>query len=105
MSIVKMKKAAVIGLDTEKESLIADLMDLGVMQITQREVMDEALEDYSSKELPQEVNESILAALELKINETSLALETLQKFNTQKEPLFFTRREMKKKYFADLWEN
>ena len=49
MSIVKMKKAAVIGLDTEKESLIADLMDLGVMQITQREVMDETLEDYSSK--------------------------------------------------------
>jgi len=49
VSIVKMKKAAVIGLDTEKESLIADLMDLGVMQITQREVMDEALEDYSSK--------------------------------------------------------
>ncbi len=105
MSIVKMKKAAVIGLDTEKESLIADLMDLGVMQITQREVIDEALEDYSSKELTQEVNESILAALELKINETSLALETLQKFNTQKEPLFFTRRAMKKKDFADLWEN
>ncbi len=106
MSIVKMKKAAVIGLDTEKESLIADLMDLGVMQITQREQTE--AEEQTEASLPQlssDVNEALLAALEQKINETSLALETLQKFSTEREPLFFTRRVMKRKDFVKHWEN
>lgn len=107
MSIVRMKKAAVIGLDAERESLIADLMDLGVMQIVQREAeKDAAAEEIQTlPQLSQEVNEARLGALEQKINETSLALETLQKFSTEKEPLFFTRRAMKGKDFAEIWEN
>ena len=107
MSIVRMKKAAVIGLDAERESLISDLMDLGVMQIVQREAEKdaEAEEIQTLPQLSQEVNEARLGALEQKINETSLALETLQKFSTEKEPLFFTRRAMKGKDFAELWEN
>ena len=102
-----MKKAAVIGLDAERESLISDLMDLGVMQIVQREAEKdaEAEEIQTLPQLSQEVNEARLGALEQKINETSLALETLQKFSTEKEPLFFTRRAMKGKDFAELWEN
>lgn len=99
MSIVKMKKVAVIGLDTVKEKLISDLMDLGVVQITdQSEKLEEdALwQDFGSRD----GNEETVATLELSINRTSLALDALEKYSTAKSPLFATRRVIKKADFA-----
>lgn len=99
MSIVKMKKLAVIGLDTEKETLISDLMELGVVQITdqtQRLAEDETWMELGDKD----GDDSAVAALELEINRVSLALDTLEKYSTAKSPLFVTRRSMKKSEFA-----
>ena len=40
MSIAKMEKLAVIGLSNTKDKLIADLADLGVVEITERFIQD-----------------------------------------------------------------
>ena len=36
MAIISMEKLAVIGIDAAKEDLLADLMDLGVVEITEQ---------------------------------------------------------------------
>ena len=102
MSISKMKKVAVIGMDTVKEKLISDLMELGTVQITEQNRED------SSEEEPapgiRDGNEEVVAKLDIKINRAALALETLEKYNTQKAPLFKTRRAMKNSEFAKTME-
>lgn len=103
MSIVKMKKLAVIGLDTAKEKLISDLMELGAVQITDQSsklAEDEIWKDFGVKD----GNETEVASLELLINRVSLAMDTLDRFSTAKSPLFFTRRVMKKTEFAETLE-
>lgn len=103
MSIIKMKKVAVIGLDTVKEKLISDLMELGVVQITDQG--QKLTEDDRWKELgKKDGDEDLVSAMDLKINRTSLALETLEKYSTEKSPLFFTRRAMKRADFAKTLE-
>lgn len=103
MSIIKMKKVAVIGLDTVKEKLISDLMELGVVQITDQG--QKLTEDDRWKELgKRDGDEEMVSAMDLKINRASLALETLEKYSTEKSPLFFTRRAMKRADFAKTLE-
>lgn len=99
MSIISMKKVAVIGLDTVKENLISDLMELGVVQITdqgQRLAEDDQWKDLGMKD----GNETAVAELDRDINQASLALETLEKYSTAKSPLFVTRRAIKEAEFA-----
>ena len=100
MSIVKMKKMAVIGLDTVKENLISNLMELSAVQITDQ---SEKLTDDSNIWRgigARDGDDSAAADLELKLNQTALALETLEKFSTAKSPLFTTRRAVKKADFV-----
>lgn len=97
MSIIKMKKMAAIGLDTVKETLISDLMDAGVCQITDRAAV---LDDFGIKD----GDESKVAALDQEINRASIALETLEKYSTAKSPIFMTRRAMKADEFAKTLE-
>ena len=100
MSIIRMKKLAVIGLDAVKEPLISDLMEAGVVQITdqsQRLAEDETLKRFGVRD----GDEAKVAALEADINRVSIALDTLEKYSTAKSPLFFTRRAMKKSAFAE----
>ena len=99
MAIVKMKKVAVIGLDTVKEELISALMDLGAVQVTdqgQRFTADERWKDLGVRD----GDENRVTSLEMEINRAALALETLEKYSTEKGPLFVTRRAMKKADFA-----
>lgn len=98
-----MKKVAVIGIDTMKEQLISDLMEMGVVEIT----------DQSSKlitgefDLPvdKDGNEEKVAELDRKISQVSRALETLEHYNPEKKPLIVTRKGVKKKDFAKTLEN
>jgi len=98
-----MKKMAVIGLDTVKEDLITDLMELGVVQITDQSYKlsdDEAWQDFGARD----GDDSTVAELDVKLNQISLALETLEKHSTAKSPLFFTRRAVAKADFAKTLE-
>ena len=103
MSIIKMKKVAVIGLDTVKEKLISELMEAGVMQITdqgQRLTEEETWKDLGVKD----GDDNKVTSLDAQINRVSLALETLEKYSTAKSPLFKTRRAMKKAEFTKTLE-
>ena len=85
-----MKKVAVIGLDTIKEKLISDLMELGVVEITDQ---TQRFEEDNWKSLAvKDGNEDKVAELDAKINRISLALDTLEKYSVEKNPLFSTRR-------------
>ena len=67
MSIIRMKKVAVIGLDTVKEKLISDLMEAGVVQITdqgQRLTEDEGWKNLAVRD----GDESRVTALDAEIN-------------------------------------
>lgn len=103
MSIVKMKKVAVIGLDTMKEKLISDLMELGVVQITdqsQRLAEDEKWQGLGTMD----GDDDRVASLDSEINRVTLALDTLARYSVEKSPLFFTRRAMKARDFAETME-
>lgn len=103
MSIIKMKKVAVIGLDTVKEELISELMEAGVIQITdqgQRITEEETWKDLGVKD----GDDNKVTSLDAEINRVSLALETLEKYSVEKSPLFKTRRAMKKAEFAKTLE-
>ena len=104
MSIIKMKKVAVIGLDTVKEKLISELMEAGVMQITdqgQRLTEEETWKDLGVKD----GDDNKVTSLDAQINRVSLALETLEKYSTAKSPLFKTRRAMKRLNSQRRWKD
>ena len=100
MSIAKMEKLAVIGLDTVKEELISRLMDLGMVEITDQSARL-AEEDWAGLGV-RDGNEDEVAALDAEINRVDTAIELLEKYSTAKSPLFFTRKAMKKSEFEKI---
>lgn len=94
-----MKKVAVIGLDTAKEKLISDLMELGMVEITdQAQKLTESEEWRGLGE--RDGDSDKLTVMDYDINRVAVALETLEKFSTAKKPLFETRKAMKQSEFA-----
>lgn len=114
-----MEKLAVIGLSNTKDKLIADLADLGVVEITERfipgadEIKDpdapEALESQASeiKKL-QEVFDKVdgdldfVSTIEGEMSRTDTALDTLKRYSKEKEPLFATKKVINGERLKDL---
>lgn len=90
MSIVRMQRIASIGLDTEKEKLMSELMDLGVVELTQSPV--DSAETPWLKNGSIEENRQKITSLEANISRADQALEVIEKYGNLKSPLFFTRR-------------
>lgn len=103
MSIIRMKKMALIGLDTAKEDLISDLMEAGVVQITDQSKMLSEDETWAGF-LQKDGSEAEIVRLEQEINRVGIALETLENYSVAKRPLFKTRRAMKRADFAKTLE-
>lgn len=99
MSIIRMKKLAVIGLDTAKETLISELMELGVVQLTDQNHRQEE-EKFPEGTGCLDGDEEKTSALDAELSRISLALEALETYSTARSPLFQTRRSMKKEDFA-----
>lgn len=90
MSIVKMQRLAVLGLDADKKKLISELMNIGVMEITEcgHELADERLSEFLRKD-------SVSGEAEIyekKISEAAAALAVLEKYAVIKSSLFSVRR-------------
>ena len=119
MSIAKMEKLAVIGLSNTKDRLIADLADLGVVEITERfipgadEIKDpdapEALESQASEiKKSQEVFDKVdgdldfVSTIEGEMSRTDTALDTLKRYSKEKEPLFATKKVINGERLKDL---
>jgi len=92
VSISKMQRVAVIGLDTEKERLMSMLSDFGAVELTDQ---SEKLEDEEWKaSAVQDENQEAVAALENKMNRAQAVLDLIEKYDTSKSPLFSTRRKI-----------
>ncbi len=95
MSISKMQKLAVIGLDTEKEILMSKLSALGAVELIDQK---EKLEDELWKDMVvQDDNMAYAQQLDRKAGRAQAALEIIERFDTSKAPLFATRKRMKRK--------
>ena len=114
-----MEKLAVIGLSNTKDRLIADLADLGVVEITERfipgadEIKDpdapEALESQASEiKKSQEVFDKVdgdldfVSTIEGEMSRTDTALDTLKRYSKEKEPLFATKKVINGERLKDL---
>lgn len=90
MSISKMQRVAVIGLDTEKEKLMSQLSDFGAIELTDQ---SQKLEDEQWQMLAvQDENQECALKLDQKLAKAQQALDIIEKYDTSKSPLFKTRR-------------
>ncbi|MBR5517317.1 MAG: V-type ATP synthase subunit I [Firmicutes bacterium] len=92
MSISKMQRVAVIGLDTDKEKLMSALSDFGAVELTDQ---SHKLEDEEWQVLAiQDENNECSVKLDQKLARAQQALDIIEKYDKSKAPLFSTRRRM-----------
>lgn len=103
MSIIRMQKVAVLGLDADKKRLMSELMDLGVVELTDCSAMSG--EDFRNINLTQDAAPETVELFEKKVFDAAQALEVLEKYGEIKEPLFHTRRRVKKPQFKGIGES
>ena len=103
MSIVKMKRIALIGLDIEKEDLMHRLMDFGALELTEQnhKMQDELWANHTSFE----DNQEEIAKLEAAINKAQSALDVIEKYGGLKSPFFKTRRRITREKFRQIEES
>ena len=94
MSIINMQRIAVIGLDTEKEKLMNQLMDFGAVELTDQSA--KLSEEIWAESTSIDEDREKITALEGQINRAEQALEVIEKYGDIKHPLFKTRRTVKK---------
>ena len=102
MSIIKMQKVAVIGLDTEKEKLMNQLMDFGAVELTDQS--GKLSEEIWAGSTSIDEDREKAAAIEGKLNRAEQALEVIEKYGDIKHPLFKTRRSVKKSQMGRILE-
>lgn len=119
MSIAKMEKLAVIGLSNNKDKLISDLADLGIVEITERftQNTDEinktdvsqtselnTVEQKEPKEMFDKVDgdPDYVSTIEGEMSRTDTALDTLKRYSKEKEPLFVTKKLINSEKLKDL---
>ena len=90
MSIVKMQKISVIGLDERKRELLDRLIDLEAVELTDQtyKLSDELWKDNVS---PDTVQEKV-AYFEGKVTRAQQAMDVIEEYGKLKKPLFKTRR-------------
>ncbi len=99
-----MEKLSLIGMQQEKDSIISQLMELGVVEVTdlirskadkhsdteEEPVFDAELEKQEEffRTLKSDGDEEQINKLDTEINKTAIALEAIEKYGVDKEPLF-----------------
>ena len=103
MSIVRMQKIAVLGLDEQRESIMSKLMDFGAVELVEQK---HKLADESWRELVSiDEGQDMVSQLEYKINQAEASLRVLEKYDTSKAPLFKTRRLVNNEYVKEINDN
>lgn len=94
MSIVKMQKVSVIGLDKIKGRLIARMMDLEAVELTDQ--TEKLNEEFWSDNTEQDSAQDQVTYFEGKIARASQALDIIDQYGGLKNPLLKTRRVISK---------
>ncbi|HOJ11570.1 MAG TPA: V-type ATP synthase subunit I [Clostridiales bacterium] len=103
MSIVKMHKITLIGLEKEKSGIIESLMNIGVLDIN--DIGDTALTEEWTGLVDKDNNEDEALTLELDMEKVRSALEYLNQYDKQKKPLFAPKRSVDALRFSDILKN
>jgi len=90
MSIVKMNKISVIGLDYEKEQIIDSLMKMGVVEII--DIGQNNMSEELERLVIPDGDEDAVATFENEISRIKTAIDYLSKYNTKKKKLFEPKR-------------
>lgn len=92
MAVVEMNKISLIGLETDKERVLENLMKIGMVEVKD---LSENLSSDEWKDLAQNDgdNESI-QELEAKIEKISAIIEYLERYDTKKKGLFSSKRDL-----------
>ncbi|WP_206458445.1 V-type ATP synthase subunit I [Anaerovorax sp. IOR16] len=102
MAIVRMQKLSAIGLVSGKETLMEQLMKLGVVQLN---IQDSKLNNEDWADLVSlDENDAAVAKIEDRMGKAYQALEAIAKYETVKKSLFHTRRKMQRELFQKLAE-
>lgn len=98
-----MNKISIAGLDTEKSSLIKDLMDFGAVEISSQDLKltDPDWISYVKRD----GNEGEVLSYDTKINKISEVIGSLDKYDHRKKPLFSVRKDMSTKNFEEVLHN
>lgn len=100
MSIVKMQKVSVIGLDKIKGRLIARMMDLEAVELTDQ--TEKLTEDFWAENTVQDGAQDQVTYFEGKIGRAAQALDIIDQYGELKNPLFKTRRIVSKEEAASI---
>lgn len=87
-----MNKLSVIGLTTEKASLLNRLMDLGVVELNDQS--EKLLDAEWSSIVTRDGDEDQISELDSRLAKVETALEAIARYDTAKKPLFRTRKTM-----------
>ncbi len=98
-----MNKISIIGLNKEKSSIIKEIMDLGVVEISSQDtkLADPEWFTYVKKD----GNEAEVLNYDAKISKISEILTSLEKYDKNKKPLFHTRKTVSLEEFDRLTGN
>ncbi|HHV96391.1 MAG TPA: V-type ATP synthase subunit I [Clostridiaceae bacterium] len=103
MSIVRMHKIAIIGLENDKEDIIEELMNIGVLHISD---VSGKLQDENWTELVNiEENEEEIFQLALDIEKIKASLDYLKQYDKGKKALFAQKRTVDISKFNSIIEN
>ena len=100
MSIVNMQKVSVIGLEKIKGRLIARMMDLEAVQLTDQTA--KLTEDFWADNTVQDGAQDQVTYFEGKIGRAAQALDVIDQYGGLKNPLFKTRRIVTKEEAASI---
>lgn len=92
-----MKRLSVIGLDEVRDHLLSDLIDIGIVEITEEKSQDEESQLLGNGS--GSADSAKVAQLDQQIGDIELAIETLNEHRTDKKPLFTTRRDIRRQEF------
>lgn len=103
MAIVNMNKISIIGIDNIKTELIKKIMDLGVVEISSQDskLTDPEWTSYVKKD----GNENEVVNLDAKISKINEVLNSLEKYDKSKRPLFNSRNSISSEEFKKAFEN
>ena len=90
MATIKMKKLSVIGMNDEKQALIKELMDLGIVEVANPEGKLQS-EEWTNL-VVKDGDEATLAEFDKKISYADSALSLLDRYDGSKKPMFPARR-------------
>lgn len=98
-----MNKISIIGLNNKKRELIKEIMELGVVEISSQDyrLTDPEWISYVKKD----GNENEVSDLDAKISKINEVINSLERYDTSKKPLFSTRSSISSERFKKAFED